>query len=87
MRSIFICKRIAYEYTPILHKKAYMKTKMHKNGLCTSTKVLHIQIDSQSTSAPKSTRPSAVKEDDKIVSCLSTVKGSLGRTAWFLSAS
>lgn len=40
-----------------------------------SAKDLHIQTDSRSTSAHKSTRPSAVKADDKIVSCLSIVKG------------
>lgn len=49
-----------------------------------SAKDLHIQTDSRSTSAPKSTRPSAVKADDKIVSCLSIVKG---RTVLFLSPS
>ncbi len=49
-----------------------------------SAKDLHIQTDSRSTSAPKSTRPSAVKADDKIVSCRSIVKG---RTVLFLSPS
>ncbi len=42
-----------------------------------SEKDLHIQTDNRSTSAPKSTRPSAVKADDKIVSCLSIVKGAV----------